>query len=79
MLPRPITLRPTDPADLFWFFRFQRAPVATYLAAFTPREPLGKAAYLAKYAVFLQEPAIHMQTILWPCFDNFQITFSRRQ
>jgi len=64
MLPRPLTLRPTEPADLACFFRFHCDPVATYLAAFTPREPLDEAAYVAKYAAFLQEPTIHMRTIL---------------
>ena len=64
MLPRPVTLRPTAPADLVWFYRFQRDPVATYLAAFTPRVPLDEAAYVAKYAAFLRESTIHMQTIL---------------
>lgn len=64
MLSRPVTLRPTDPADLGCFFRFQLDPVAAYLAAFTPREPLDEAAYVAKYSAFLQEPTINMQTIL---------------
>jgi ribosomal-protein-alanine N-acetyltransferase len=64
MLPRSVTLRPTDPADLGWFYRFQLDPVATYLAAFTPRVPLDEAAYVAKYEAFLREPTIHMQTIL---------------
>jgi ribosomal-protein-alanine N-acetyltransferase len=64
MLPHPVTLRPTEPADLGWFYQFQCDPVATYLAAFTPRVPLDQAAYVAKYAAFLREPTIHMQTIL---------------
>jgi ribosomal-protein-alanine N-acetyltransferase len=64
MLPHPVILRPTDPAELGWFYRFQLDPVATYLAAFTPRVPLDEAAYVAKYTAFLREPTIHMQTIL---------------
>jgi ribosomal-protein-alanine N-acetyltransferase len=64
MLPQPVTLRLTAPADLVWFYRFQRDPVANFLAAFTPRLPLDEAAYVAKYAAFLRAPTIHMQTIL---------------
>jgi ribosomal-protein-alanine N-acetyltransferase len=64
MPPRPVTLRPTDLADLVCFYQFQLDPVATYLAAFTPRVPLDEATYVAKYSAFLQEPTIHMQTIL---------------
>jgi ribosomal-protein-alanine N-acetyltransferase len=64
MLPHPVTLRPTEPADLGWFYQFQCDPVATFLAAFTLRVPLDEAAYVAKYTAFLREPTIHMQTIL---------------
>ena len=60
MLTHSVTLRPTAPADLVWFYQFQRDPVATLLAAFTPRVPLDEAAYVAKYAAFLREPTIHM-------------------
>jgi ribosomal-protein-alanine N-acetyltransferase len=49
---------------LVWFYRFQCDPIATYLAAFTPRVPLDQAAYVAKYTAFLREPTIHLQTIL---------------
>ncbi|TDN40287.1 N-acetyltransferase [Hymenobacter sp. UV11] len=60
----PVTLRPTHLADLAWFFQFQLDPVAAYLAAFTPPQPLDEAAYVAKYSAFLRDPTIHMQTIL---------------
>lgn len=59
-----VALRPTQLPDLAWFFRFQLDPAAAYLAAFTPPQPLDEAAYVAKYAAFLQDPTIHMQTML---------------
>jgi ribosomal-protein-alanine N-acetyltransferase len=64
MLSSPVTLRPTEPADLPFFFRFQLNQEAAYLAAFMPAELLTEAAYLEKYTRFLHDPTIHMQTIL---------------
>jgi ribosomal-protein-alanine N-acetyltransferase len=59
-----VTLRPTQVADLTCFFEFQLDPEAAYLAAFMPAEPLGQAAYIAKYSAFLLDPTIHMQSIM---------------
>lgn len=64
MLPTPVTLRPTQPADLAFFFRFQLDSEAAYLAAFMPPKPLDETAYVTKYTRFLLDPTIHMQTIL---------------
>lgn len=64
MQHRPVSLRPTEPADLPTLFRFQLDPQAAYLAAFMPPDPTNKAAYLEKFTRFLQDPTIHMQTIL---------------
>lgn len=53
MQPSPVTLRPTQPADLPFFFRFQLNQEAAYLAAFMPASPLSQEAYVEKYARFL--------------------------
>lgn len=59
-----ITLRQTQPADLESLFEFQLNKEANYLAAFTAKDPTDKKAYLEKYTKHLDDPAIHMQTIL---------------
>ena len=41
-----ITLTKTEPEDLHAFFQFQLDEEANYLAAFTPKDPTGKSAYL---------------------------------
>lgn len=59
-----ITLRKTEVADLDTFFLFQLDKDAIYLAAFTPKGPTDKAAYLSKYTKLLNDPTINMQTIM---------------
>lgn len=59
-----ITLRQTQPADLESLFEFQLDKEANYLAAFSAKDPTDKKAYLEKYTKHLDDPAIHMQTIL---------------
>lgn len=57
-------LRKTELADLDEFFRFQIDPEAIQMAAFTPKDPTDKKAYLEKYTKLVNDPAIHMLTIL---------------
>jgi [ribosomal protein S5]-alanine N-acetyltransferase len=59
-----IILRKTEIADLEFFFKFQLDNEANYLAAFTSKDPTDKTAYLQKYAKFLNDPTINMQTII---------------
>lgn len=59
-----IILRQTEIADLEDFFMFQLDNEASYLAAFTPKDPADKTAYLHKYTKLLNDPAIHMRTII---------------
>ena len=59
-----LTLRRSVAADLELFFTFQLDPDANHLAAFTAADPFDKAAYISKYAKFLDDPTINMQTIL---------------
>ena len=62
--PIEILLRPTTVADLETLFLFQLDPEASYLAAFTPKDPADKAAYMQKYIKLINDPAINNQTIL---------------
>ena len=62
-----IVLRQTGIDDLEWFFQFQLDKEAIQLAAFTPKDPTDKPAYLTKYSKLLDEPTVNMRTIL---FDN---------
>lgn len=59
-----IILRPTEIVDLELFFTFQLDKEASYLAAFTPKDPTDKIAYIEKYTKLLNDPAINMRTII---------------
>ncbi|MBS1780238.1 MAG: GNAT family N-acetyltransferase [Bacteroidetes bacterium] len=59
-----VALRQTEIPDLERFFQFQLDQEAIYLAAFTPKDPNNKEAYLEKYTRHLGDPTINMQTIL---------------
>ncbi|QKG52531.1 GNAT family N-acetyltransferase [Hymenobacter sp. BRD67] len=59
-----VKLRQTNIADLEFFFLFQLDEEANYLAAFTPKDHTNKEAYVQKFARFLLDPTINMQTIL---------------
>jgi [ribosomal protein S5]-alanine N-acetyltransferase len=61
---REIVLRKTETGDLESLFIFQLDPEAIYMAAFTPKDPADKTAYLQKYTKLLQDPVINMQTIM---------------
>jgi ribosomal-protein-alanine N-acetyltransferase len=64
MQNRQLKLRRTEQPDLEFFFQFQLDKQANYLAAFTPKDPTDKEAYIEKYTKHLNDPAINMQTIL---------------
>jgi len=59
-----LTLRPTTAADLDILFRFQLDTQAIHMAAFTPKDPADKEAYISKYTRLLNDPTINNQTIL---------------
>ncbi len=59
-----ITLRPTVLSDLEILFEFQTDEEAGYLAAFMPKNPNDKEAYISKYTKLLADPSINNQTIL---------------
>jgi [ribosomal protein S5]-alanine N-acetyltransferase len=59
-----IKLRRSEISDLEYFFQFQLDKEANYLAAFTPKDPADKAAYIEKYTKHLHDPVINSQTII---------------
>lgn len=59
-----LQLRPSIKADLEYFYQHQADPAATYMAAFTAKDPKDKVAYLQKWERLLNQPDIHMQSIL---------------
>ncbi|WP_295654914.1 GNAT family N-acetyltransferase [uncultured Mucilaginibacter sp.] len=56
-------LKPTEIAHLEHLFRFQCDEEGRYLAAFMPKDPTDKAAYLAKMTPLLSNPTVNNQTI----------------
>lgn len=58
-----IILTETEKNDLNAFFEFQLDEEAKYLAAFTPKDPSNKAAYMEKFTKLLADPTITMRTI----------------
>ena len=59
-----IKLRPTEIADLDTLFQFQLDKEGGYLAAFMPKDPTDKTAYLTKHTKLLSDPTVNNQTIL---------------
>lgn len=59
-----VILRQTVIDDLEFFFNFQLDEEANHLAAFTPKDPTDKLAYLNKYSKLLNEPTVNMRTII---------------
>jgi len=59
-----IKLRPTEVADLEILFLFQTDQEAGYLAAFMPKDPTDKPAYISKYTKLLSNPTVNNQTIV---------------
>jgi RimJ/RimL family protein N-acetyltransferase len=59
-----LKLRRTERSDLELLFQFQLDKEAIYLAAFTPKDPMDKEAYFEKFTKLLNDPTIHMRTIL---------------
>ena len=59
-----ISLRQTIVTDLEKFFEFQLDKEAMHLAAFTPKDPTDKIAYMTKFKRLLEDPTITMKTII---------------
>ena len=59
-----IKLRPTEKADLETLFEFQLDKKGRYLAAFMPKNPADKSAYINKHTKLLDDPSVNNQSIL---------------
>jgi ribosomal-protein-alanine N-acetyltransferase len=59
-----LKLRQTTVADLEILFQFQTDKEAGYLAAFMPKDPTNKPAYLSKYTKLLGDPTVNNHTII---------------
>lgn len=65
-----IKLRLTEISDLDILFQFQMDKEGGYLAAFMPKDPTDKFAYLEKYTKLLADPTVNNQTII---LDNIVV------
>jgi RimJ/RimL family protein N-acetyltransferase len=59
-----IILRKTEIADLDTLFGFQLDKEAGYMAAFMPKDPTDRSAYINKYTKLLSDPTVNNQTIV---------------
>lgn len=59
-----IKLRPTNGQDLETLFTFQLDKEGGYLAAFMPKDPTDKKAYIDKYTKLLNDETVNNQTII---------------
>ena len=59
-----IKLRPTEIADLELLFQFQTDKEGGYMAAFMPKDPTDKSAYIDKFTKLLKDPTVNNQTII---------------
>jgi len=59
-----LSIRESIESDLEFFFYIQADEQASYMAAFTPKNPHDKEAYLYKWRKLMKDDAINMQTIL---------------
>lgn len=63
-MPQDVTLRPVDETDLSAFFEHQQDEPARWMAAFTPKDPADRAAFMAHWGRVLADPGITVRTIL---------------
>lgn len=59
-----LVLREIEDGDLPLLFAFQLDPEANRMAAFTPRDPADRAAFVAHWAKIRRDPTILMRTIV---------------
>lgn len=60
-----VVLREVEEDDLPTFFEQQLDPVASYMAAFTPRDPADRDAFTAHWAEIMGDDTITVRTILF--------------
>lgn len=59
-----VQLRPTEISDLDTLFQFQLDKEGGYLAAFMPKDPTDKAAFIDKHTKLLDDFTVNNQTII---------------
>ncbi len=59
-----LKLRSAEVTDLDLFFQFQLDKEGGYLAAFMPKDPTDRSAYITKHTKLLSDPTVNNQTIL---------------
>jgi len=59
-----VILRKSNEEDLGIFFENQLDEEANYMAAFTPKDPTDREAYIGKWTRLLNDASINMQTIM---------------
>lgn len=59
-----LNLRPTEIEDLDTLFEFQTDKEGGYLAAFMPKDPTNKSAFISKYTKLISDPTVNFQTII---------------
>ena len=60
-----ISIRKSIATDLEFFFNNQTDEQANHMAAFTPKDPNDKQAYLTKWNRLMKNDTVHMQTIIY--------------
>ncbi len=60
-----LQLRRTENEDLDKLFEFQQDQEAAYLAAFMPKDPSDRNAFLEKHRKLLEDPSVNYQTIIY--------------
>jgi len=59
-----LSLRKSIPSDLEIFYQNQTDDETNHMAAFTPKDPFDKSAYLTKWNRLMKDDTINMQTIV---------------
>ena len=59
-----VSLRKSTEEDLLVFFENQTDERANYMAAFTPKNPHDKAAYISKWTRLMNDDSVNIQTIV---------------
>ena len=64
-LDNSIVLRDAEESDLPILFEYQKDPDASWMAAFLPRDPSDRDAFLTHWKWMLADPAVIVKAILW--------------
>lgn len=65
VLENSIVLRDAEESDLPILFEYQKDPDASWMAAFLPRDPTDRDAFLAHWRRILSDPAVIVKAVVW--------------